>query len=139
MEAYLKQIHGISLVGKADSGHWVTMDGPEQFEGSSAATRPMELILLGLGGCTAMDVISILQKKRVKLDDFECFVSAERAENHPQVFTKVHIKYVFYGKNIPTQAVERAIELSQEVYCSASEMFRKTAELTHEYEIREEK
>lgn len=139
MQAYIKQISGISMVAKGDSGHWIAMDGPAEFAGSNAGSRPMELILMGLGGCTAMDVISILQKKRVKLDDFECYLSAERADEHPKVFTKIHIKFVFYGKNIPTQAVERAIELSQQVYCSATEMLKKTAEIITEYEIKEHK
>ena len=137
MKVELKQIEGIALAGKGDSGHWVTMDGPEEFHGFSAATRPMELILIGLGGCTSMDVISILQKKRVKLDHFECHIEADRADQHPKVFTRIRIKFIFYGKDIPKEAVERAIELSDQVYCSASAMLRKTADMSVEYEIRE--
>lgn len=98
--------------------------------------RPMELLLLGLGGCTTMDVLSILEKKRVHVDDYECFLEAERADEHPRVFTQIRIKFIFYGEAIPPEAVERAIALSEEKYCSASAMLRKSAEVKVEYEIR---
>jgi putative redox protein len=135
MRVVVKQLQGIALAGKADSGHWVPMDGPEEFGGSAAASRPMELILMGLGGCTSMDVISILKKKRVEVDDYECIIEAERAPHHPKVFTKIKMKYVFYGRNIPVKDVERAIQLSEESYCSASVMLKKSAEIVTTYEI----
>lgn len=134
-KAYVKQIKGVTFVGKTDSNHWVTMDGPEQFGGSDAGTRPKELILLALAGCTGSDVTVILQKKRIQLDGFEMNLSAEVQETHPQVFTKIHLEYVFYGKEIPTEAVERAIELSQKTYCSVTAMLQKAVEITHSYRI----
>jgi len=139
MKAILKQVEGVTLAGRADSGHWMMIDGTEQFGGSDAAVRPMELILLGLGGCTSMDVISILQKKRVALEGFECRIEAERAPEHPKVYTEITIKFVFYGANIPSVAVERAIELSDTKYCSVTAMLRSTVQIRTEYEIKPSK
>ena len=133
--AYVKQIKGISFAGKSDSNHWVTMDGPENFGGSDAGSRPKELLLIALGGCTGSDVATILQKKKVQLDDFEMNISADMADEHPQVFTKINIEFVFYGKNIQEKDVERAIELSQTKYCSVTHMLNKAVEITHSYKI----
>jgi putative redox protein len=138
-KAYIKQLKGITFVGKADSNHWVTMDGAADFGGSDAGIRPKELILLGLGGCTGSDVVSILAKKRVKLDDFEINIETEVSENHPQVFTKLHLEYIFYGKDIIAKDVERAIELSQTKYCGVTAMLEKAVEITHSYRIEPEK
>jgi putative redox protein len=137
--AIVKHIEGVTFLGKTDSNHWVTMDGPEQFGGSDAAIRPKELILIALGGCTGSDVAVILKKKKVKFDAFEMNIKAEVQETHPQVFTKIHLEYVFYGKDIPKEAVERAIELSQKTYCSVTAMLQKSVEITHSYRIEEEK
>jgi putative redox protein len=137
MKVTIQRINGTALVGRGGSNHWVVMDGPEDFGGFSAGTRPMEMILIGLAGCSAMDVLSILQKKRVRLDDFSMRVEAERAEEHPKVFTKIHLHYVFTGSNIKPRDVERSIELSQDKYCGASAMLRKAAEISHDYEIKE--
>ena len=134
-KAYVKQIKGVTFVGKTDSNHWITMDGPEQFGGSDAGTRPKELILLALAGCTGSDVAVILQKKKIQLDGFEMNLSAEVQETHPQVFTKIHLEYVFYGQEIPVEAVERAIELSQKTYCSVTAMLQKAVEITHSFRI----
>lgn len=139
MKANIRRVNGITMVGKSDSGHWIPMDGPEHLGGANAGTRPMELFMIGLGGCTGMDVLSILEKKHVKLDDFEIEVNADRATEYPKVFTKINLKYIFYGKDIPVSAVERAIELSETKYCSASEILRQSAELMTNYEIRESK
>jgi len=133
--AYVKQIKGITLAGKTDSNHWITMDGPENFGGSDAGIRPKELILLSLAGCTGSDVIVILQKKKVKLDDFEMNITAEMADEHPQVYIKINIEFVFYGKDIQEKDVERAIELSQTKYCSVTHMLNKAAEITHSFKI----
>jgi len=138
-KAFVQQVKGITFVGKTDSNHWVTMDGPEDFGGGNAGIRPKELILLSLGGCSGSDVASILQKKKIQLDKFEMNISAEMADEHPQVYTKIHIEYVFYGKNISEKDVERAIELSQTKYCSVSAMLRKALELTHSFKIIESK
>lgn len=134
-KAYIKQIKGITFAGKTDSNHWVTMDGPVEFGGSDAGIRPKELLLLGLGGCTGSDVVSILQKKKVNLEDFEINIETEVSDGHPQVFTKLHLEYVFYGKDINVKDVERAIELSQTKYCGVTAMLEKAVEMTHSYRI----
>jgi putative redox protein len=135
MRVRLKLIGGIALAGVSDSNHWVTLDGPEDFGGYSAGSRPMELILLGLAGCAAMDVLSILKKKRIELNDFNMDVEAERAEDHPKVFTKIILNYIFTGKNIHTSDVERSIELTGEKYCSATAMLKDVVDITHKYKI----
>lgn len=134
-KAYVKQLKGITLVGKTDSNIWITMDGPEEFGGSNAGVRPKELLLLSLAGCTGSDVVSILQKKRTKLEDFEIKITAETREEHPQVFTKIHIEYVFYGNDVKKEDVERAIELSSTKYCSVQAMLKPSVEITHSYRI----
>jgi putative redox protein len=133
--AYVKQIKGISFAGRTDSKHWITMDGPESFGGDDSGIRPKELILLSLAGCTGSDVVVILKKKKVQLDDFEMNLTAEVADEHPQVYTKINIEFVFYGKDIQEKDVERAIELSQTKYCSVTQMLNKVVELTHSYKI----
>ena len=138
-KAYLKQVKGITFAGKTDSNHWITVDGPENFGGSDAAIRPKELLLLSLAGCTASDVVSILQKKRVKLDDFEINISAEMTEEHPKVFTKIDLEYVFYGDNIAEKDVERAIELSETKYCGVTAMLEKSLEINNTYKIEKAK
>ena len=134
MEIFLKQIQGISFAAKGDSNHWVIIDGNKRYGGSEAGTSPMELLLMGLAGCTSADVVSILTKRRVELQDFAMRVRTERAEEHPKVFTKIHIEYYFYG-DVKQNDVEMAINLSQEKYCSAAAMLQKTAEVTHDYHI----
>ena len=127
MKAVVKRVQGMTLAARADSNHWLIMDAAESVGGTDAGSRPVELILMGLAGCTSMDVLSILQKKRITLDDYEVLVEAERAEEHPKVFTRIALKFVFYGNNIPEEAVKRAIELSETKYCSVSAMLSKTA------------
>lgn len=134
-KAYLKQVKGITFVGKTDSNIWISIDGPEEFGGSNAGIRPKELVLLALAGCTGSDVVSILQKKRAKLVDFEIFISAETRDEHPQVFTKIHIEYVFYGDELRKEDIERAIELSSTKYCSVQAMLKASVEITHSYRI----
>lgn len=137
-KAFVKQVKGITFIGKTDSNHWITMDGPEEFSGSNAGIRPKELILISLAGCTGSDVASILQKKRVKLEGFEMNITADVADEHPQVFTKINLEYVFYGKNLPVKEIERAIELSQTKYCSVTAMLQKAMPIEHTYRIVEE-
>lgn len=137
--AVIKQLQGITFVGKADSNHWITMDGEETFGGSNAGIRPKELLLLALGGCTGSDVASILSKKRVKIDKFEMNITAEVSEEHPKVFTKMNIQYVFEGKNIQAKDIERAIELSMKTYCSVTAMLQKAMTIDHSYKIIETK
>ena len=123
--------------GSADSGFVVPLGTDPAVGGDNDGTRPMELLAIGLAGCTAMDVISILQKKRQEVTFFETRVHAERANEHPKVFTRIQIEYIFEGKNIDPAAVERAIELSETKYCPAQAMMAKAAEITHTYTIRE--
>jgi putative redox protein len=134
-KAFIKQLQGITFIGKTDSNHWITMDGPENFYGSNAGIRPKELILLSLAGCTGSDVVAILQKKKVNSSGFEINITAEQQEEHPQVFTKIHLEYVFYGKSIQAKDVERAIELSLTKYCSVTAMLQKAVTIEHSYRI----
>ena len=135
MRANILQVKGITFVGKAASNHWISMDGPQDFSGSNAATRPKELILIGLGGCTGADVASILSKMRQKVDRFEIDIKAESATEHPKVFTKIHITYKFWGEELNTSNIEKAIFLSQDKYCSVTAMLIKSVDITHSYEI----
>jgi len=137
MNAKIKQIDGLALVGHADTGHWVAMDAPHELGGLAAGSRPMELVLMGIAGCAAMDIIAILVKKRVKLDGFELDVHALRQDEHPQIFTKITLNYTFIGHNIQPKDIERAIELTDEKYCGAIEMVRDVTEIVHEYETKE--
>ncbi len=138
-KAVVKHIQGVTFMGKTDSNHWVVMDGPEDFGGSNAGIRPKELILLGLAGCTGSDVVVILKKKKINIDGFEMNITADVQDTHPQVYTKINLEYVFYGKEIPKEAVERAIELSLKTYCSVTAMLQKAVEITHTYRIEEHK
>ena len=133
--AYIKQINGITFAGKTDSNHWITMDGPKESGGSDAGIRPKELILLALGGCTSSDVVSILNKKRVKFDGYEINITSETSDSHPQVFTKINLEYVFYGNQMDPKNVERAIELSLTKYCGVTAMLEKACGISHTYRI----
>lgn len=133
--AIVKNVQGITFTAKADSNHWVAMDGPEHLGGSDAGSRPKELILMALGGCTGSDVAAILKKKRVPLKDFEIRLRANVSDEHPQVFTDIHIEYVFTGDDINPADVERAIELSTTKYCSVSAMLRASVKITHSYHL----
>ena len=137
MKVEIKQVEGLTFIGKGDTNHWIVIDGPKEYFGSEAASRPMELLLIALGSCTASDVAAILNKKRVKLDGFKVVVEGERAEDHPKVFTKIHIDFIFYGKNLEKKHLERAIELSQRKYCPISAMLEKAVEITYSYKIEE--
>ena len=136
-KAVVKQLEGITFIGKTDSNHWIPMDGPESFGGSNAGIRPKELLLVSLGGCTGADVMAILQKKRMKTDGFEIEISAESADTHPKVYTKIHLDFVFYGKDIKEKDVERAIELSQKTYCAVTAMLEKSIDITYTFTIKE--
>ncbi|HEX08782.1 MAG TPA: OsmC family peroxiredoxin, partial [Thermoplasmatales archaeon] len=111
MRVEIRQVEGLSFIGKGDTNHWVVIDGAREYFGSEAASRPMELLLIALGSCTASDVAAILNKKRVKLDGFKVVVEGERVEDYPKVFTKIHIDFIFYGRNLEKKHLERAIEL----------------------------
>ncbi|MDX1594571.1 MAG: OsmC family protein [Gammaproteobacteria bacterium] len=139
MKAKIEWVGGASFEGTAGSGHTVTMDGPPEAGGENRGCRPMELLLLGLGGCTAFDVVSILRKARQPVTGCEVDVTAERAETPPKVFTRIHLHYRVRGDGLSAKHVARAVSLSKEKYCSASIMLAETAELTHEVSIEEAK
>jgi len=135
MKTRVKWLDNMSFVGESASGHSVVMDGPEEFGGRNLGVRPMEMLLLGLGGCASFDVVSMLKKSKQDLIDCEVHISAERAETEPKVFTKIHLDFILSGNNLSDARVARAIELSAEKYCSASIMLGKTAVVTHSYKI----
>lgn len=136
-KAVVRQIQGITFAARSETSPWVMMDGPESFGGSNAGPRPKELLLFALGGCTASDVVSILKKKRVPVETFEVRLSASVQDEHPQVYTSIHIEYVFGGRGIRRTDIERAIELSATKYCSVSAMIRDSVRLTHSFIINE--
>lgn len=135
MKARIKWVEGAAFLGESGSGHTVLMDGPPEAGGRNLGVRPMEMLLLGAGGCTAFDVVHILRKGRQDVRDCEVFLEADRAETDPKVFTRIHIHFVVKGRGLKAEAVQRAIDLSAGRYCSASIMLGKTAEITHDYEI----
>lgn len=135
MKATVKWIDGVSFVGEAESGHAVVLDGPPDAGGRNIGMRPMEMVLVGMGGCTAFDVVSILQKARQPVSDCRVELSAERADEIPKVFTRIHVHFVVSGQGLKAAQVERAVKLSAEKYCSASIMLGKTASITHDFEI----
>lgn len=135
MEAKVKWVDGRMFLGESGSGHTVVMDGPPDHGGRNLGVRPMEMILLGVGGCSSFDVIDILQKGRQDVRNCVTELSAERADSIPSVFTKIHLHFVVTGHHLKAEAVERAIKLSAEKYCSASIMLSKSVEITHDFEI----
>lgn len=135
MKANIKWTGGVSFAGTADSGHTLVMDGAPESGGQNKGARPMELVLIGTGGCTAFDVVHILRKQRQEISSCVAEIEAERAETDPKVFTRIHIHFVVSGKNLDAKKVQHAIELSATKYCSASIMIGKTAKITHDFEI----
>lgn len=135
MQARVKWVENALFLGESGSGHAVVMDGPPESGGKNLGVRPMEMLLLGMGGCTAFDVVHILRKGRHDVRDCEVQLDAERSDSDPKVFTKVHIHFVVKGKGLGESVVARAVQLSAEKYCSASIMLGKTAEITHDYEV----
>ncbi len=135
MKARVKWVDGAMMVGESGSGHAVVMDGPPDFGGRNLGVRPMEMLLLGLGGCTQFDVLLILRKGRHEVTSCVVELEAERAESEPKVFTKIHIHYKVTGASLTDKAVERAVKLSAEKLCSASLMLGATAEISHDFEI----
>jgi len=125
----------MTFVGESGSGHAVVMDGAPEYGGRDLGIRPMEMLLLGVGGCTAFDVVSILKKSRQAIVDCEALVDSDRAEEVPKVFTRIHIHFIVSGNNLDPAKVENAVKLSADKYCSASKMLEKTAEITHDFEI----
>ena len=135
MNISVKWIDGMLMVGQSDSGHAIVMDGPPEIGGENLGVRPMEMLLLGMTGCTVIDVISTLKKMREDVVDCQTQVSADRSEEYPKVFTNINVHFVLRGKQLNPSKVEKAIKLSAEKYCSASIMLGKTAIITHDFEI----
>ena len=135
MKCRVKWLDHMSFVGESDSGHSVVMDGAAEAGGRNLGVRPMEMLLLGLGGCTGFDVVSILHKSRQQIVNCEVEIEAERAESIPKVFTRIHLHFIVSGRDLDPKKVEKAVQLSADKYCSASRMLEKTAEITHDFEV----
>jgi len=135
VKATIKWLDGVSFEGVSESGHSVVMDGAPESGGKNLGMRPMEMLLIGLGGCTSYDVVTILKKSRQDIKDCNAEITAERAENIPKVFTKIHIHFILEGNNLDVSVVERAINLSATKYCSASIMLEKSVIITHDFKI----
>ena len=133
MKTIVRWIDGMMMVGESASGHALIMDGPEDLGGKNLGVRPMEMLLLGMGGCTTVDVISTLKKMREAVSDCRVEISAERADEHPKVFTKIHLHFVVKGDNLNKKKVAKAVSLSADKYCSASIMLGKMATITHDF------
>lgn len=135
MKARLKQIQGTTFAAMSDSNHWSVIDTAAKEDGADGGSSPMETVLSALGSCSAIDILLMLKKMRAEVADFEVNLEAERSEEHPRVFTKVHIEYLLRGDNIKDKDVERAIQLSIDKYCSVAGMVSQTAEITTSFKI----
>jgi putative redox protein len=138
LKARIKWIQDVMFLGESGSGHSVVMDGAPEAGGRNLGFRPMEMLLLGLGGCSAFDVMFILKRSREKVTDCVVEIDGERAETDPKVFTRITMRYIVTGQGLDRHKVERAVKLSAEKYCSATAILAKTAEITHTVDIIEE-
>jgi putative redox protein len=137
MKARVKWIEGVTMLGQSGSGHALVMDGPPDLGGRNLGVRPMEMLLLGMGGCTQFDVLLILRKARQEVTDCVVELEAQRAAEDPKVFTRIHTHFIVTGRDLKENLVQRAIELSADKYCSASIMLGATAKISHDFEIRD--
>lgn len=135
MECKVSWHDGMSFIAETGSGHLLAMDGAPEAGGRNLAPRPMEMVLVGAGGCSSFDVVMILRRSRQEITGCEVNIQAERADTDPKVFTRIHFHYIVSGRQLKPEVVERAIRLSAEKYCSVSIMLGKTAEITHDWEI----
>ena len=135
MKARVKLVEDVCFVGQSESGHSVVMDGAPEAGGKNLGVRPMEMLLMGLGGCSAFDVVMILRKSRQQVTDCVADLDATRADSDPKVFTQIHVHFTVTGKALDPKRVEQAVKLSADKYCSASIMLGKTAEITHDFVI----
>lgn len=135
METRVKWVGNATFIGTASSGHTVLMDGPTEGGGQNFGPRPMEMLILGMGACSAYDVVSILKKSRLEIADCEIKITSQRADNNPKVFTNIQLHFIVSGRALKEKQVERAIKLSAEKYCSASIMLGATAKINHDFEI----
>jgi putative redox protein len=137
MKARVRWVEDMTFIGETASGHAVVMDGPPELGGHNLSVRPMEMVLLGLGGCTAIDVVNILRKARQAVSHCVVEIDAERADTDPKVYTRIHVHFIVGGVRLSESHVKRAVTLSAEKYCSVSIMLSKTAQMTHTYEVRD--
>jgi putative redox protein len=135
MKARIKWVEGRTFVGESGSGHKMVLGTASGPEGRTPGPSPMEMVLIGTGGCSAFDVVHILEKGREAIEDCVVELDADRAESDPKVFTRIHMHFVVKGKGLAPAKVQRAIDLSIEKYCSASAMLARTATITHDFEI----
>ncbi len=135
MKARVKWVENVTFLAESETGHAMVMDGAQEYGGRNLGPRPMELLLMGMGGCTAFDVVLILKKSRQAVADCVVELEATRADTDPKIFTAIHVHFIVKGTELNEKHVARAVELSAEKYCSASIMLGKTAKITHDYEI----
>lgn len=135
MKARVKWVEDVCFMGETETGHAVIMDASPDIGGRNLGMRPMEMLLVGMGGCSSIDVVTILKKSRQPITDCVAEITAERADEIPKVFTKIHVHFVVTGKGLNPVQVERAVNLSAEKYCSASIMLGKAAQMSHDFEI----
>ena len=138
MQARVKWIGDVAFVGESGSGHGIVLDGAPEAGGRNLGVRPMEALLIGVGACSAFDVVTILRKQRQRISDCWVELDAERAEQVPKVFTRIHMRFVVRGRGVKENHVRRAVELSAEKYCSATAMLRPGVDITHDYRIEED-
>ena len=138
MKSNVKLTEDMQFIATADSGHAVVMDAPASVGGKNTGTKPSELVLMGLGGCTGMDVISILRKKKQDVTGFEMNVTGETPESHPRTFTDIHVEYIITGRDISEDAVKRAIDLSKDKYCLVGMTLAKGSNMTYSYKVIQE-
>ena len=136
MQVTIKWIDGVSFVGESETGHAVVLDGAPENGGRNIGMRPMEMLLIGMGACTAFDVVTILKKARQPILNCVAEINAVRADEIPKVFTTIHVHFVITGNNLNQTQVDRAVKLSAEKYCSASIMLSKSVVITHDFEIK---
>ncbi|HUX81474.1 MAG: OsmC family protein [Halothiobacillus sp.] len=138
MKARVKWVEGMAFMAEADSGHGIMLDGSPEIGGRNLGARPMEMVLMGLGGCTAIDVMVILGKQRQPVEDCWIELEADRSEvAAPKVFTKIHLHYVVKGPGLDPKQVERAVKLSADKYCSVSAMLKSSVDITYDFEVRD--
>jgi putative redox protein len=137
-QAKVKYVDGMQFVGGSGSGHAIIMDGPQAVGGNNTGVSPMELLLIGTGGCSGMDVISILKKKKQEVTSLEINVNGNKADEHPMKYTDIDIEFIVRGRNISEEAVKRSVELSMNKYCSVKFTLEGTAKVTYTYKIIEE-
>ncbi|MGM0364998.1 MAG: OsmC family protein [Actinomycetota bacterium] len=135
MHIKVKQVEGLSMVGRGDSNHWVALDAPKKVQGQEAASRPMELLLISLGGCLGMDMISLLGKKGIDLQGFEVEIEGQQAEEHPYVFTRIDVKCILSGKNLKEDDAGWAVEKARKNYCPVGAMLEEAAAINYSWEI----